>query len=135
MSRVLLYKSGDLCRETAWSPFCVDKKEMRYIVRCGIGILFLSSLQAIRAQSRFDSIQHVEELVVTSRYNHKEVIPSQSLNGAQLARMSTHTVPDAARLHSDPQLKHYGGVGGTPTANIHYTGTNQLGIASDGLEQ
>ena len=41
-------------------------------------------------RSRFDSIQHVDEVVVTSRYNHKEVIPSQTLTGEQLEKLSSN---------------------------------------------
>ena len=33
------------------------------------------SLAQAPQRTRFDSIQHVDEVVVTSRYNHKEVIP------------------------------------------------------------
>ena len=84
--------------------------------------------------SRFDSIQHVDEVVVVSRYNHKEVIPSQTLNGEQLARLSTLSVADALRYFSGIQLKDYGGVGGIKTVNIRSMGTNHLGISYDGVE-
>ena len=63
-------------------------------------------------RSRFDSIQHVDEVIVTSRYNHKEVIPSQTLTGEQLEKLSAHNVADALRYFSGLQLKDYGGVGG-----------------------
>ena len=85
-------------------------------------------------RSRFDSIQHVDEVVVTSRYNHKEVIPSQTLTGEQLEKLSTHSVADALRYFSGLQLKDYGGVGGIKTVNIRSMGTNHLGISYDGIE-
>ena len=84
--------------------------------------------------SRLDSILHVDEVVVISRYNHKEVIPSQTLNGEQLERLSTHSVADALRYFSGIQLKDYGGVGGIKTVNIRSMGTNHLGISYDGIE-
>ena len=85
-------------------------------------------------RSRFDSIQHVDEVVVTSRYNHKEVIPSQTLTGEQLEKLSSNSVADALRYFSGLQLKDYGGVGGIKTVNIRSMGTNHLGISYDGVE-
>ncbi|MDE7456581.1 MAG: TonB-dependent receptor plug domain-containing protein [Prevotella sp.] len=85
-------------------------------------------------RSRFDSIQHVGEVVVTARYNHKEVIPSQTLTGEQLEKLSSHSVADALRYFSGLQLKDYGGVGGIKTVNIRSMGTNHLGISYDGIE-
>ena len=85
-------------------------------------------------RSRFDSIQHMDEVIVVSRYNHKEVIPSQTLNGEQLERLSTLSVADALRYFSGIQLKDYGGVGGIKTVNIRSMGTNHLGISYDGIE-
>ena len=85
-------------------------------------------------RSRFDSIQHVDEVVVMSRYNHKEVIPSQTLAGEQLEKLSSNSVADALRYFSGIQLKDYGGVGGIKTVNIRSMGTNHLGISYDGVE-
>ena len=85
-------------------------------------------------RSRFDSVQQVREVVVTSHYNHKEVIPSQTLTGEQLEKLSAHSVADALRYFSGLQLKDYGGVGGIKTVNIRSMGTNHLGISYDGIE-
>ena len=84
--------------------------------------------------SRFDSIQHIAEVTVVSHYNHKEVIPSQTLGGEQLEKLSAHSVADALRYFSGLQLKDYGGVGGIKTVNIRSMGTNHLGISYDGIE-
>ena len=92
------------------------------------------ALWAQHQPGRLDSIQHVDEVVVISRYNHKEVIPSQTLNGEQLERLNTHSVADALRYFSGIQLKDYGGVGGIKTVNIRSMGTNHLGISYDGIE-
>ncbi len=97
--------------------------------------LTVSGLWAQQPQrSRFDSIQHVNEVVVTARYNHKEVIPSQTLTGEQLEKLSSHSVADALRYFSGLQLKDYGGVGGIKTVNIRSMGTNHFGISYDGIE-
>ena len=86
------------------------------------------------AQNSIDSIQHLNVVYVTSRYNHKEVIPSQTLSGEQLKALSVHSVADALRYFSGIQLKDYGGVGGIKTVNIRSMGTNHLGISYDGIE-
>lgn len=86
------------------------------------------------AQTSIDSIQHLNVVYVTSRYNHKEVIPSQTLSGEQLKALSAHSVADALRFFSGIQLKDYGGVGGIKTVNIRSMGTNHLGISYDGIE-
>ena len=100
-----------------------------------VTFLTVSGLWAQQPQrSRFDSIQHVNEVVVTARYNHKEVIPSQTLTGEQLEKLSSHSVADALRYFSGLQLKDYGGVGGIKTVNIRSLGTNHLGISYDGIE-
>ena len=96
--------------------------------------MFHFSLLTSYAQiSRFDSIQYIDEVVVTARYNHKEVIPSQTLGGQQLEKLSAHSVADALRYFSGIQLKDYGGVGGIKTVNIRSMGTHHLGISYDGV--
>ena len=131
--RVLLYKS--------WETYVVRQKFRAvhsFISTFAFIISFISHFSFAYAQqpqrSRFDSIQHVDEVVVTSRYNHKEVIPSQTLTGEQLEKLSSNSVADALRYFSGIQLKDYGGVGGIKTVNIRSMGTNHLGISYDGVE-
>jgi outer membrane cobalamin receptor len=81
-----------------------------------------------------DTVQHLEEVVVTSKLTFREVIPSQKLSGEQLERLNTHSVADALRYFSGLQLKDYGGVGGIKTVNIRSMGSNHLGIYYDGVE-
>lgn len=97
-------------------------------------LFHLSFLSSHAQYSRFDSIQHIAGVTVVSRYNHKEVIPSQTLGGEQLEKLSAHSVADALRYFSGLQLKDYGGVGGIKTVNIRSMGTNHLGFSYDGVE-
>ena len=62
-----------------------------------------------------DSMQHVDEVVVTQQLTYREVIPSQTLKGDALHRLSSLSVADAIRYFSGVQLKDYGGVGGLKT--------------------
>ena len=89
---------------------------------------------SIKAQSKFDSLLHVREIVVVSRPAMREVVPSQKLNGEMLERLNTHSIADALRYFSGVQLKDYGGVGGIKTVNIRSMGTHHLGISYDGIQ-
>lgn len=87
-----------------------------------------------RAQSKMDSLQHLDEVIVTARSFRKEVIPVQQLSGNELQRLSSHNVADALRYFSGIQIKDYGGVGGLKTVNIRSMGTNHVGVFYDGIE-
>ena len=80
-----------------------------------------------------DSVQHVQEVVVTSRLTFREVIPSQQLKGPELERLSALSVADAMRYFSGVQLKDYGGVGGVKTVDVRSMGTNHLAVSYDGI--
>jgi hypothetical protein len=64
----------------------------------GIGC-FLSMALLSSAQSKLDSLHHLNEVVVTARIN-KEVIPVQSLSGDKLEKLAAHSVADAIRYFS-----------------------------------
>ncbi len=81
-----------------------------------------------------DTAHHVREVVVTSRQKMREIIPSQTLSGKELERMSSQSVADALRYFSGLQVKDYGGVGGIKTVNIRSMGTNHLGVFYDGIQ-
>ena len=102
--------------------------------------LLLCSVQCVAAwsqqaghTSRMDSLQHVSEVVVTSRLVFREVIPSQQLKGEELERLSAHSVADAMRYFSGVQMKDYGGVGGVKTVDVRSMGTNHLAVSYDGI--
>lgn len=97
-----------------------------------IGCL-LNVVSGVSAQSRLDSLQHLEEVLVTAKIN-KEVIPVQSLSGQNLEKLSVHSVADAIRYFSGVQIKDYGGIGGLKTVNIRSMGTNHVGVFYDGIE-
>lgn len=98
----------------------------------GIGC-FLSMALLLSAQSKLDSLHHLNEVVVTARIN-KEVIPVQSLSGDKLEKLAAHSVADAIRYFSGVQIKDYGGIGGLKTVNIRSMGTNHVGVFYDGIE-
>ena len=81
-----------------------------------------------------DSMQHVDEVVVTQQLTYREVIPSQTLKGDALHRLSSLSVADALRYFSGVQLKDYGGVGGLKTVNVRSMGSHHIGVFYDGVE-
>ena len=85
-------------------------------------------------QGLLDSMQHVDEVVVTQQLTYREVIPHQSLKGDALRRLSSLSVADAIRYFSGVQLKDYGGVGGLKTVNVRSMGSHHVGVFYDGVE-
>lgn len=88
---------------------------------------------SMAAQSRLDSLQHLDEVVVTAK-PYKEVIPAQRLNGLQLERLNTHNVADALRYFSGVQIKDYGGMGGLKTIDVRNMGSHHVGVFYDGIQ-
>ncbi|MDR3365396.1 MAG: TonB-dependent receptor [Prevotellaceae bacterium] len=93
----------------------------------------LAAFAATAAHGKLDSLQRIEEVVVsTGRY--REVIPSQRLAGEKLEALSSFSVADAIRYFAGVQLKDYGGVGGLKTVDIRSMGTNHMGVFYDGIQ-
>ncbi len=59
------------------------------------------------AQSRLDSIQQLDEVVVTAK-SYKEVIPAQKMDKLTLQSLNSFSVADAIRYFSGIQIKDYG---------------------------
>jgi len=85
------------------------------------------------AQSALDSIQHIQEVVITAK-PFKEVIPIQKLSGIQLEKLSAMNVADALRYFSGVQIKDFGGMGGLKTVNVRNMGSHHVGVFYDGIE-
>ncbi len=64
----------------------------------------------VYAQSRLDSIQHLDEITVVAKLSGKSYL--QKLSRKELQKLNSHSVADALRYFSGVQLKDYGGVGG-----------------------
>ncbi len=98
-------------------------------------ILFSALAVSTKAQnSQQDSVHTIKEVVITARLTQREIVPAQSLEGAELQRLNSQSVADALRYFSGIQLKDYGGVGGIKTVDIRSMGTHHLGIFYDGIE-
>lgn len=76
----------------------------------------------------------IHEVTVVASKIAKEVIPVQTLTGAQLEKLSAHSVADAVRYFSGVQIKDYGGIGGLKTVNIRSMGSHHVGVFYDGIE-
>ena len=87
-------------------------------------LLWLCPL-SIYGQSRIDSVQHIDEVVITAK-SYKEVIPAQKMSKEVLQSLNSFSVADAIRYFSGIQVKDYGGIGGLKTVNIRSLGTHHV---------
>lgn len=92
------------------------------------------STPAIRAGQATDPDTISLGGVTVTAQSYKDVIPAQTLQGAELDGLRSHSVADALRFFSGVQLKDYGGVGGIKTVNIRSMGTNHMGVYYNGIE-
>ena len=79
------------------------------------------------ADIRNDSVYAIGEVTVVGSKG-RDIIPPQTLKGAQLKALNTVSVADALRFFSGIQVKDYGGVGGIKTVNIRSMGSQHLGV-------
>lgn len=84
--------------------------------------------------SKNDSVQQVDEVVVVGHHAFKDLIPTQTLEGNSLKALNSQSVADALRYFAGLQVKDYGGIGGVKTVDLRSMGTNHLGIYYDGIE-
>lgn len=84
--------------------------------------------------SSLDSLQRLDEVVVTAERTRRTVIPVQQLGGEALRKLSVLSVADAMRYFAGVQIKDYGGIGGLKTVNVRSLGTNHTGVFYDGVE-
>lgn len=95
--------------------------------------LLLFAAQSVLAQNRLDSVQHIDEVLITAK-SYKEVIPAQKLSKEILQSLNSFSVADAIRYFSGIQIKDYGGIGGIKTINIRSLGTHHVGVFYDGIQ-
>lgn len=87
------------------------------------------------SQIRKDSVR--ENVIIPVHFtkkNYREIIPAQTLSGAELERLNSQSVADALRYFSGVQIKDYGGIGGLKTINIRSMGSQHVGIFYDGIQ-
>lgn len=109
----------------------INKRDLRIISL----ILLVLSLHGICGTTwAQDSSTTLEGVEVVSRHTFSDIIPTQTLGGAQLEKMNSLNIADALRYFSGLQVKDYGGVGGIKTVNIRSMGSQHLGVYYDGIE-
>ncbi|MCI6643329.1 MAG: hypothetical protein MSH18_03885, partial [Bacteroidales bacterium] len=79
-----------------------------------LGLLLLCCV-SLQAQ---DSLLLREAVVTHQRFDQRELLPAQRLEGKTLRLLGGVGVADALRQFSGVQLKDYGGVGGLKTINV-----------------
>ncbi|WP_294079838.1 TonB-dependent receptor plug domain-containing protein [Proteiniphilum sp. UBA5384] len=99
-----------------------------------LNLFLLFVIQSVNGQNKLDSVQLLQEVVVTEKFIPKDIIPVQTLTGKELEKLNAHSVADALRYFSGVQLKDYGGVGGLKTINVRSMGSEHVGVFYDGIE-
>lgn len=109
---------------------------MHYInyVRLFFLAIIIFNCFSVKSQHNLDSIQILDEVVVTANTIPKDIIPVQTLAGVELERLNAHSIADALRYFSGVQIKDYGGIGGLKTVNIRSMGSQHVGVFYDGIE-
>lgn len=107
--------------------------------RRSLAVVSIAMLPAIYMSSQVtaqmtDTVLRLDEVLVVARRPADDIIPAQTLSGAELKRLNSNSVADALRYFSGVQVKDYGGVGGIKTVNIRSMGTNHTGVVYDGVE-
>ncbi|MBQ1798207.1 MAG: TonB-dependent receptor [Muribaculaceae bacterium] len=103
------------------------------VVWCVLSLcLWVASAHA--QTSRLDSMQYLQNVTVYGVKPYAEVIPAQTLSGAKLEALSSHSVADAIRYFAGVQIKDYGGVGGLKTVDVRSMGSNHMGVFYDGIQ-
>lgn len=97
-----------------------------------LSIAGLFACLTIAGQHKVDSLQYLDEVIVTARPYH-DIIPSRKLSGKQLEALNSHSVADALRYFSGVQIKDYGGMGGLKTVNVRNMGSAHVGVFYNGV--
>ena len=92
----------------------------------------LSIAQYTTAQNKLDSLQQLNEIVVTAE-PFRDVIPVQSLSGKLLHSLNSNSVADALRYFAGVKLKDYGGMGGLTAVNVRNMGSAHVGLFYNGI--
>lgn len=99
-----------------------------------VGLLLLAFVGKAETMSfETDTVLRLKEVEVMARRPAEDVVPAQTLSGAELRRLNSNSVADAMRYFAGVQVKDYGGVGGIKTVNVRSMGTNHTGVVYDGV--
>ena len=93
----------------------------------------LSDAELDSVLTSLDSVR-LDDVTVLGTRRYMEVIPSQTLTGARIEQLNSHSVADAIRYFSGIQLKDYGGVGGVKTVDLRSMGSHHMGVFYDGIQ-
>ncbi|MEG1498432.1 MAG: TonB-dependent receptor plug domain-containing protein [Bacteroidales bacterium] len=112
------------------------KNEIRFFWN-GLLFLCLVGMQGeLCAQGRFDSVQKLKEVQITSSSSKKNIstlLPRQEFGSTELQRMSSRQLSDVVKLFAGVNVKDYGGVGGMKTVSVRSLGAAHTAVSYDGV--
>ncbi len=91
-----------------------------------LGLMVAGCLSA-NAQSRTDSVQHIDEVIVTGRETDRSIIatvPTQQMDKRLMERLGLTELADAVKKLIGASVKDYGGIGGMKTVSVRNLGAN-----------
>ena len=100
-----------------------------------LGLMVAGCLSA-NAQSRTDSVQHIDEVIVTGRETDRSIIatvPTQQMDKRLMERLGLTELADAVKKLIGASVKDYGGIGGMKTVSVRNLGANHTAVSYDGV--
>ena len=100
------------------------------------GILFSQNNASTSLSRHSDSLQLLQEVVVTARtapVSYRATAAVQTLSATDWQRAGALQVADAAKFFAGAQVKDYGGVGGLKTVSVRGLGANYTAVVYDGI--
>ena len=100
-----------------------------------LGLIVAGCLSA-NAQSRTDSVQHIDEVIVTGRETDRSIIatvPTQQMDKRLMERLGLTELADAVKKLIGASVKDYGGIGGMKTVSVRNLGANHTAVSYDGV--
>lgn len=111
------------------------KRRKGRIATALLGLLMTGCLSA-EAQSHTDSVQHIDEVIVTGRETDRSIIstvPSQQMDKGLMERLGLTELADAVKKLVGASVKDYGGIGGMKTVSVRNLGASHTAVSYDGV--
>jgi hypothetical protein len=101
-----------------------------------VGISMLWAGTNLAAQNVADSLHQLPEVVITEKYDDREIrssAPLQILTKQTLQNLNVLQVSDAVKFFSGVNVKDYGGIGGLKTVSVRSLGAAHTSVSYNGI--
>ncbi|HPD42669.1 MAG TPA: Plug domain-containing protein [Dysgonamonadaceae bacterium] len=101
-----------------------------------VGIAMLWAGTNLAPQNVADSLHQLPEVVITEKYDDREIrssAPLQILTKQTLQNLNVLQVSDAVKFFSGVNVKDYGGIGGLKTVSVRSLGAAHTSVSYNGI--